>query len=59
MTDAFTGMTFKTWIFLITLSRHLHSQIVTDQKVGRLRVSPLSRQKSGLYMVHGVSLHGF
>ena len=24
-----------------------------------LRVSPLSRQKNGLYMVHGVSLHGF
>ena len=24
-----------------------------------IRVSPLSRQKNGLYMVHGVSLHGF
>ena len=24
-----------------------------------IRVSPLSRQKSGLYLVHGISLHGF
>ncbi len=36
ITDAFTGQTFKTWIFVMTLcfSRHLYAEIVTDQKVG-------------------------
>jgi len=35
ITDAFTGKTFKTWIFVMTLcfSRHLYAEIVTDQKV--------------------------
>ena len=35
ITDAFTGQTFKTWIFVMTLcfSRHLYAEIVTDQKV--------------------------
>jgi len=33
--DAFTGKTFKTWIFVMTLffSRHIYAEIVTDQKV--------------------------
>jgi len=36
ITDAFTGQTFKTWIFVMTLcfSRHFYAEIVTDQKVG-------------------------
>jgi len=35
ITDAFTGHTFKTWIFVMTLcfSRHQYAEIVTDQKV--------------------------
>ncbi|RPJ20697.1 MAG: IS21 family transposase [Chloroflexi bacterium] len=35
ITDAFTGKTFKTWIFVMTLcfSRHLYAEIVTDQKI--------------------------
>ena len=35
ITDAFTGKTFKTWIFVMTLcfSRHMYAEIVTDQKV--------------------------
>lgn len=35
ITDAFTGETFKTWIFVMTLcfSRHLYAEVVRDQKV--------------------------
>jgi transposase len=35
ITDAFTGQTFKTWIFVMALcfSRHLYAEIVMDQKV--------------------------
>jgi len=35
ITDAHTGKTIKTWIFVMTLcfSRHVYAEIVTDQKV--------------------------
>ena len=35
ITDIFTGRTFKTWIFVMTLcfSRHMYAKIVTNQKV--------------------------
>ena len=35
ITDAFTGVVIKTWIFVMTLcfSRHMYAEIVTDQKV--------------------------
>lgn len=35
ITDAFTGQSVKTWIFVMTLcfSRHLYAEIVRDQKV--------------------------
>lgn len=35
ITDVFTGITIKTWIFVMTLcfSRHMYAEIVTNQKV--------------------------
>lgn len=36
-----------------------HPQGIFDFFNSNQRVSPLSRHKNGLYLVHGLSLHGF